>query len=81
MNTLEMMNKASKDGKIYITGSMRFSKNMGFHDSDGLPWDADAFKTLNEVLELNNWKILEAKKMTLSQIESILGYEIELITD
>ncbi len=80
MKTLEMMNEAEKTRKTYITGSMRYSVNKGFHDSCGRPWDASAFRYLNEVLNLDAWKLLEPKKMTLKEIEEKLGYEIEIVS-
>lgn len=79
MTTLEMLNEAKKTGKTYIVDSMRYSFNKGFHDSCGRPWDACAFKYLNEVIYLDGWKLLESKKMTLKEIEEKLGYEIEIV--
>lgn len=80
MTTLEMLNEAKKTGKTYIVDSMRYSVNKGFHDSYGRPWDASAFKYLNEVIHLDGWKLLEPKKMTLKEIEEKLGYEIEIVS-
>lgn len=80
MTTLEMMNKAKENGKTYIVDSIRYSVNKGFHDCCGIPWDADAFRTLNQVIEIDDWKLLEPKKMTLKEIEEKLGYEIELVS-
>lgn len=80
MTTLEMMNKAKENGKTYITEDMRFSIEKGFHEDSGSPWSAGAFRTLNQVIEIDDWKLLEPKKMTLKEIEEKLGYEIELVS-
>lgn len=85
MKTLEMMNEAEKTGKTYITGSMRYSAENGFHDSCGEPWDADAFNYINEIMSLDKWRLLgisemTAKKMTLKDIEERLGYRVELVS-
>ena len=50
MTTLEMMKEAEITGKTYIVGSMRYSKEKGFHDYKGDKWDANAFRYLNDVL-------------------------------
>ena len=80
MTTLEMMNKAKENGKTYITEDMRFSTEKGFHGDNGKPWNASAFSTLNQVIEIDDWELLEPKKMTLKEIEEKLGYEIELVS-
>lgn len=80
MKTLEMMNKAKENGKTYITEDMRFSIEKGFHEYNGRPWDANAFLTLNQVIEIDDWELLEPKKMTLKEIEEKFGYEIELVS-
>lgn len=59
MKTLEMMNEAEKTGKTYISGSMRYSAEKGFHDYHGVPWEAEAFHTLNDVVALDGWKLLD----------------------
>ena len=85
MKTIEMMNEAEKTGKTYITGSMRYSVENGFHDISGRPWEANAFIYINEIMALDRWKSLEisemtVKKMTLKDIEEILGYRVELVS-
>ena len=73
MTTLEMMNKALETEETYISGCMRYSIEEGFHDDCNKPWNANAFGTINDIMELNNWKPLKIneniKKMTLRQIE------------
>lgn len=85
MTTLEMMNEAQKTNKTYISGSnltsMRYSVSKGFHDEDGREWVGDAFGYVNDIFEINMWKLLEPKKMTLKQIEEELGYDIELVSN
>lgn len=80
MTTLEMLNEAKKTGKTYIVNSMRYSVNKGFHDSYGRPWNASAFRYINEIMCLDEWKLLEPKKMTLKEIEEKLGYKIEIVS-
>lgn len=85
MKTLEMMNEAEKTGKTYITGSMRYSVENGFHDNCGEPWNADAFDYINEIMALDKWRLLElremsVKKMTLKDIEERLGHRVELVS-
>lgn len=80
MTTLEMLNESKKTGRTYIIHSMRYSANKGFHDSCGKPWNASAFDYINEIMSLDEWKLLEPKKMTLKEIEEKLGYEIELVS-
>lgn len=85
MKTLEMMIEAEKTGKTYITGSMRYSITKGFHDDKGEPWTANAFDTINDIMCLDNWRLLDVNrtlptKMTLRQIEELLGHRIELVS-
>lgn len=82
MTTFEMMKDAEKTGKTYFTEDLRFSTENGFHDEDGMPWDANSFSTLNKVLEIDDWKLLdEVKRMTLKEIEKELGHKIELVSE
>lgn len=83
MTTLEMLNEAEKTNKTYICGnamtSMRYSTSMGFHDEGGEKWNGSAFYYINDIFDINTWRLLEPKKMTLEEIENKLGYEIELV--
>lgn len=79
MKTLEMMNLATQTGKSYINKDMRYSAKKGFYDDCGDPWDADAFNTLNDVLDLDNWEETKTREMTIEQIEEILGYAITIV--
>lgn len=83
MKTLSMMNEAEKTGKTYITKDMRYSVEKGFFDSYDKPWAASAFKDINDIMNLDGWKLLETKikKMTLKEIEKKLGHKIELISE
>lgn len=74
-----MLNEAKKTGKTYTADNMRYSVNKGFHDIYGSDWVTRGFKHLNEVMDINYWKLEEPKKMTLKEIEEKLGYEIEII--
>lgn len=82
MKTLSMMNEAGRTGKTYITGSMRYSVENGFHEDNGKPWAANAFENINQIMALDKWKVLEnvTKKMTLKEIEDKLGHKIELVS-
>lgn len=83
LTTLDMMNEALKTGRTYISSSMRYSVEEGFHDDRNKAWSSKAFDTINEIMNLY-WKPLEVsadvKKMTLKQIEEKLGYRIELVS-
>lgn len=78
MNTCEMVLKADQDGKTYISGDMRYSKDHGFHDKKMNTWEIDAFDSLEEFIRLD-WKECQSKKMTQKEIEEALGYNIEIV--
>ena len=80
MTTLEMMNEAINTNDTYIAGNMMYSKKLGFHDEHKEPWDADAFVYLNDVLNIDDWKLLSVKEMTMEEVEEELGYKIKLIS-
>lgn len=81
MKTLEMIKKAEITGKTYVSEDMRYSKAKGFHDSEGFGWGGYSFEYLNDVLDIDNWEELEPKKMTLKEIETKLGYPIEIVSE
>lgn len=82
MTTFEMMKEAEKTGQTYVTEDLRFSIQNGFHNSNGKPWSANAFSTLNQVLKFDDWKLLdEVKRMTLKEIEKKLGCKVELVSE
>lgn len=81
MKTLEMMKEAEVTGKTYITKDMRYSKEKGFYDSEGYSWEGEAFKYLNDLFNVDDWKELAPKKMTLKEIETKLGYSIEIVSE
>ena len=56
--TIDMMNLANKNGLTYYYQDLRYSYKNGFHDSSGEPWSGEAFKSLNDLLYINDWKIL-----------------------
>ena len=54
-----MMNEANQNGFTYYVDEMRYSLDKGFYDSyDDKPWTGEAFKTLNDFININDWKIL-----------------------
>jgi hypothetical protein len=82
MNTLEMLKEAEKTGKTYIVNDMRYSNERGFHDKDNKSWPAECFHSINDIIYLKGWKLLDVtKKMTLKEIEDKLGHRIELISE
>lgn len=81
MKTLEMMKEAEITGKTYVSKDMRYSKAKCFHDSEGCGWEGYSFNFLNDVLDIDNWEELEPKKMTLKEIETKLGYPIEIVSE
>lgn len=59
LTTLEMMNEANQNGLTYYVDDMRYSLDKGFYDScDDKPWAGEAFKTLNDFMNLKSWKVL-----------------------
>ena len=56
--TIDMMNLANKNGLTYYFQDLRYSYKNGFHDFSGNPWTGEAFKSLNDLLYINGWKIL-----------------------
>ena len=56
--TLDMLNAANKNKLTYYTNDMRYSLEKGFHEADGTPWTGEAFKILNGLMNINDWKIL-----------------------
>ena len=87
MDTFGMMKKAEVTGKTYITNDLRYSKDKGFHDKSGDKWPAVAFHYLDDLFNLEDWKELEPKKITLpkkmalKEVEAKLGYPIEIISE
>lgn len=58
LTTLEMMNEANQNGLTYFSNDMYYSLDKGFYDHyDDTPWAGEAFKTLNDFINVNNWKI------------------------
>ena len=82
MKTLSMMKEAEKTGKTYIAKDMRYSVEKGFFDINGKPWAANAFKNINDIMNVDGWKLLETdiKKMTLKEVEDKLGHRVELVS-
>jgi len=50
MKTLEMLIKAEKDGRLYKSGELYYSKKDGFTDSEGKNWAGRGFETLNSLI-------------------------------
>ena len=56
--TIDMINLANKNGLTYYYQDLRYSYRNGFHDKYGIAWSGEAFKSLNDLLYINGWKIL-----------------------
>ena len=75
MNTAEMVIKANKDGKTYKAYDMLYNNQLGFHDIKGKKWDADAFKYVNDIFNLE-WKLKPDNEMTKSEAEKRFNIKI-----
>lgn len=76
MNTLEMMNLAKDNGKTYRVDDMLYNIKLGFHDTFGKKWHADAFDYLNDLFEVNEWEEDNTIYMTKSKAEEKYGIKI-----
>lgn len=82
MKTYEVVAIANYNGKTYRTGDMYYNRENGFHESNGKEWDVMAWQGrggLNDFINEEGWKVCELKKMTIEEIEEILGCKIEII--
>jgi hypothetical protein len=79
MNTAEMVIKADRDGKRYKTEDMYYQRGFGFIDKYGNKWEVNSYGNLNDFAHETGWE--EIKTMTKRQIEDLLGYEIEIISE
>lgn len=75
INTAEMVIKANKDGKTYKAYDMLYNNQLGFHDIKGKKWDADAFKYVNDIFNLE-WKLKPDNEMTKSEAEKRFNIKI-----
>lgn len=74
MKTLEMMNEAQKTNKIYTCGkdkiadtgysvlNIRYSSELGFHDTKGRKWRGQSFYYIDNLFDINNWRPLDNQK-------------------
>ena len=81
MKTLEMMNLTLCDGKRYSSDDLFYSSALGFTDSQGSLWPANAFNSIDEVMEIDDWEVELARKMTQAEIERELGYKIKIVKE
>jgi hypothetical protein len=82
MKTYEMVALADKDGKTYQSGEMYYQKDKGFHDEFGREWEASAYNCengLSRFIHEDEWELVAKRKMTIQEIEDILGYNIEIV--
>lgn len=80
-----MVKLADENGKTYVCGNgskdfMRYSKERGFHCSDGSEWKTSSYEDvgLSVFIHINNWTELQPKEMSVNEIERVLGYPIKL---
>ncbi len=80
-----MVKLADENCKTYICGDikegyMRYSKEKGFHDSNGKEWEVEKFEGygLSHFIHVDEWKELPPKEMTLKEIEKKLGYSVKV---
>lgn len=78
MRTHDMINSAEKNGKTYISRYGSYSKENGFELKFN-PHPASFQAFINNLFHEDCWtEKIEKKKMSKSEIEKILGYEIEI---
>lgn len=57
MTTIEMLKEAEVTGGTYRDHDLFYNTKQGFHDGeDDSEWLGAAFRTLNRLMELNEWK-------------------------
>lgn len=82
MTTYEMVALADKNGKIYENEDLRYSKERGFHDKSGksatVAYEMET-EQLNVFIHDTNWEEIKPRKITVKEIEMLLGYPIEII--
>ena len=77
MKTYEMVALAKENRKTYQTGDMYYNVMQGFHDSEGEPWEAEAYSYdangLNDFIEEDKWEEVEVEcVVNQSELENIL---------
>lgn len=76
LNTAEMVIEATKTHKTYQCYDMLFNTTKGFFGiNDGEPWPIFAFKTLQEIFDLQ-WTECEGQVMTKAEAESKFNIKI-----
>ena len=83
MTTLEMMNAAKATDKTYRIGDLYYCNRHGFIDKDKNPWNADAFKTINEIMDINTWKVEDIPMILEEAMKEIirLGERVKVLED
>ena len=76
MYTAEMVIEAARTHKTYESGDVLFNTAKGFFGAkDGELWPANAFKTLQEIFDLQ-WTECEGQVMTKAEAESKFNIKI-----
>jgi len=81
LTTCNIVLMADANGCTYASCGVRYSKEKGFHDSRGNEWPTKYFESLDFFVHLDGWEEIKLKKLTKSQIEKKLGYEIEIVDE
>lgn len=77
MSTAEMVVKAARTYETYQCGDMLFNATKGFFGiNDGEPWPIFAFKTLQEIFDLQ-W--VECVGQVMTKVEAESKFNIKII--
>ena len=76
MTTLEMMNVAKVNGKTYYANDLLYNTKFGFHNRLGNKWQGSAFDYLNDLFDVDYWKMDDTIYMTKSEAEEKYGIKI-----
>ena len=80
MHTYEMIGVADQNGKTYESKYGTYSKEKGFKFIDSYKNNEQVSTLINNLVHEDCWSLkIDKKKMTKSDIEKALGYEIEII--
>ena len=84
LTTYEMVALADKNGKTYENEDLRYSRERGFHDKSGksatIAYEMET-EQLNVFIHDTNWEEMKPRKITIAEIETFLGYPIEIIQE
>lgn len=76
MTTLEMMNVAKVNGKTYYANDLLYNVKFGFYNRLGNKWQGSAFDYLNDLFDVDYWKMDDTIYITKSEVEEKYGIRI-----